>query len=50
MIFVSTIVNYAMIGELTVGFKMKIGIHSNGVVEEVKNSSPPPAPPPAGDM
>ena len=39
-----------MNGESAAGFKMKIRIHNEGVVEAMKNSSPPPAPPPAGDM
>ena len=39
-----------MNGVPDVGFKMKIRIHNEGVVEAVKRSSPPPAPPPAGDM
>ena len=39
-----------MNGESAVGFKMKIRIHNEGVVEAMKNSYPPPAPPPAGDM
>ena len=39
-----------MNGVPDVGFKMKIRIHNEGVVEAVKKFSPPPAPPPAGDM
>ena len=31
-----------MNGESAVGFKMKIRIHNEGVVEAMKNSSPPP--------
>ncbi len=38
-----------MIGESTVGFKMKIGLHRKRIVKVVSKSSPPPAPPPAGD-
>ena len=49
-VFVQTIARYAMNGESAVGFKMKIRIHNEGVVEAVKKSSPPPAPPSAGDM
>ena len=48
--FVRTIAHYAMNGESAVGFKMKIRIHNEGIVEAMKNSSPPPYPPPAGDM
>jgi len=48
--FVQTIAHYAMNGGPNVGFKMKIRIHNEGVVEAVDKSSPPPAPPPAGDM
>ena len=33
-----------MNGESAVGFKMKIRIHNEGVVEAMKNSSPPPTP------
>ena len=39
-----------MNGVPDVGFKMKIRIHNEGVVEAVKKSSPLPAPQPAGDM
>jgi len=49
-VFVQTIAHYAMNGESAVGFKMEIRIHNEGVVEAVDKSSPPPAPPPAGDM
>ncbi len=31
------------------GFGMKTCIHDKGVIEAVKKSNPPPAPPPAGD-
>ena len=39
-----------MNGGPAVGFKMEIRIHNEGVVEAVDKSSPPPTPPPAGDM
>jgi len=39
-----------MNGVPDVGFKMEIRIHNEGVVEAVKKFSPPPAPPPTGDM
>ena len=37
-----------MNGGPDIGFKMKIRIHNEGVVEAVKKSSPPPTPPQAG--
>ena len=48
--FVQTIAHYAMNGVPDVGFKMEIRIHTEGVFEAVKKSSPPHTPPPAGDM
>ena len=48
--FVRTIAHYAMNGGQDVGFKMEIRIHNEEVVEAVDKSSPPPYPPPAGDM
>jgi len=50
LFLVAALLRYAMNGESAVGFKMKIRIHNKGVVEAMKNSSPPPAPTPAGDM
>ena len=47
---VAAVLRYAMNGVSDVVFKMKIRIHNEGVVEAVKKSDPPPAPPPAGDI
>ncbi|MBF8274979.1 MAG: hypothetical protein HW390_52 [Candidatus Brocadiaceae bacterium] len=41
-------VNYAMIGELTVRFRKKIGIQRKGVVEDMNKFHIPPLPPASG--
>ncbi len=42
-------INYAMIGAPTVGFRMEIGIYVKGVVDAVNKFRPPHYPPPAGN-